>query len=76
MNYRVQKKLLANTSVECQVNELIQIATDPKNLSRMFSGWQGKACLEMISSVVLIVLTCYLIIVKNIISTIIIENHI
>ena len=37
----VQKKLLATSSVECQINELIQLATDPKNLSRMFSGWQG-----------------------------------
>ena len=34
----VQKKLSSNASVECQINELIQIAQDPSNLSRMYSG--------------------------------------
>jgi ataxia telangiectasia mutated family protein len=38
---RVQKKLLSNVSVECQVNDLIQTAMDPKNLARMFPGWQA-----------------------------------
>ena len=35
----VQKKLTMSVSVECQVNELIQEATDESNLSRMFPGW-------------------------------------
>lgn len=44
---RVRKKLLANSSVECQVNELISLATDPKNLCRMFAGWQGTASISL-----------------------------
>ncbi|KAJ1551078.1 hypothetical protein HK096_003275, partial [Nowakowskiella sp. JEL0078] len=36
----IRKKLENNVSVKCQVNELIQIARDHKNLCRMFPGWQ------------------------------------
>ncbi|KAI8822887.1 uncharacterized protein EV422DRAFT_522547 [Fimicolochytrium jonesii] len=36
----LRKKLSASVSVECQINELIQTAMDPKNLCRMFPGWQ------------------------------------
>ncbi|OMJ08962.1 Serine-protein kinase ATM [Smittium culicis] len=36
----VTKRLGSELSAECVVNELIQNAIDPKNLSRMFSGWQ------------------------------------
>lgn len=35
----VQKKLSSALSVEYQVNELIQSAVDPRNLSKMFPGW-------------------------------------
>ncbi|OLY81988.1 Serine-protein kinase ATM [Smittium mucronatum] len=38
--YSVSKRLSSELSVDCVVNELIQDATDPNNLSRMFSGWQ------------------------------------
>ncbi|ORX70438.1 hypothetical protein DL89DRAFT_222448 [Linderina pennispora] len=37
----VGKRLNANISVEGQVNELIQQATDPNSLSRMFEGWSA-----------------------------------
>ncbi|KNC99195.1 uncharacterized protein SPPG_05451 [Spizellomyces punctatus DAOM BR117] len=36
----VRKKLSSGVSVECQINELIQTAVDPGNLSRMYHGWQ------------------------------------
>ncbi|TPX67003.1 hypothetical protein SpCBS45565_g04110 [Spizellomyces sp. 'palustris'] len=35
----VRKKLSSGVSVECQINELIQTAVDPGNLSRMYHGW-------------------------------------
>ncbi|KAJ3129655.1 hypothetical protein HK098_000806 [Nowakowskiella sp. JEL0407] len=35
----VRKKLEVNVSVKCQVNELIQMAQDERNLCRMFPGW-------------------------------------
>ncbi|PVU89723.1 hypothetical protein BB561_005189 [Smittium simulii] len=37
----VVKRLETNISSECQVNELIQDATDIWKLARMFSGWQA-----------------------------------
>lgn len=36
----VRKKLFSPLSVECQVSELINEATDTSNLCRMFPGWQ------------------------------------
>ena len=36
----VQKKLSSELSVEFKVNELLQQAMDPRNLSVIFPGWQ------------------------------------
>ncbi|KAJ1969833.1 Serine/threonine-protein kinase tel1 [Dispira parvispora] len=36
----VKRRLVKDLSVECQVNELVQTATDPQYLARMFPGWQ------------------------------------
>ncbi|KAJ1651549.1 Serine/threonine-protein kinase tel1 [Dispira simplex] len=36
----VKRRLVQDLSVECQVNELVQTATDPQYLARMFPGWQ------------------------------------
>jgi hypothetical protein len=38
--FGVKKKLTSNLSVETHVSSLIQAATNPNNLSRMFPGWQ------------------------------------
>jgi ataxia telangiectasia mutated family protein len=38
--FGVKKKISNGISVACQVQELIQQATDPRNLCRMFPGWQ------------------------------------
>ncbi|KAI9361591.1 hypothetical protein DFJ73DRAFT_655641 [Zopfochytrium polystomum] len=37
----VRRKLAASLSVECQVSELVQVASDPANLARMYPGWQS-----------------------------------
>lgn len=37
--FGVRKKLTTNLSVECHVSELINAASDPSNLSRMYPGW-------------------------------------
>jgi serine-protein kinase ATM len=39
--FGIKKKLSTSISVEGQVQELINQATDPRNLCRMFPGWQA-----------------------------------
>ncbi|ORX48897.1 hypothetical protein BCR36DRAFT_328589 [Piromyces finnis] len=38
--FGVRTKLSEQMSVECQINELIEMAINPENLSRLFPGWQ------------------------------------
>ncbi|KAJ3158980.1 hypothetical protein HDU86_002149 [Geranomyces michiganensis] len=39
--FAVRKRLSGAVSAECQISELIQAATDPAKLSRMYEGWQA-----------------------------------
>lgn len=39
--FGVRKKMSSALSVQCQVQELINEAMDPRNLCRMFPGWQA-----------------------------------
>jgi phosphatidylinositol kinase/protein kinase (PI-3 family) len=39
--FGINKKLSCTLSVECQVQELITTAIDPKNLCTLFHGWQS-----------------------------------
>ncbi|KAJ3272971.1 hypothetical protein HDV01_004877 [Terramyces sp. JEL0728] len=39
--FGVRKKLSSNLGVECQIEELVNSATDANNLCRMYPGWQS-----------------------------------